>query len=86
LINSVRLIIPPLFPKMSSLAYLDKRISSAVPSSRGEDWQPLHSYRNSLVHGEADAPTTTTRRAYTRKRKAVPDEDDDEEDDDDFHQ
>ena len=27
-----------------------------MPSSRGEEWQPLLLYRNSLVHGETDLP------------------------------
>ncbi|XP_068205797.1 cohesin subunit SA-2 isoform X2 [Palaemon carinicauda] len=64
------------------LAYLDRRIAAGMPSSRGEDWQPLLMYRNSLVHGEGDQPPQTSKRAYTRKRKHV-DEDDDDEDDDD---
>jgi cohesin complex subunit SA-1/2 len=65
------------------LAYLDKRVSTAVPSSRGEDWQPLHTYRNSLVHGEADAPAATARKAYTRRRKTKDDDDDEEDEEDD---
>lgn len=52
-----------------SLAYLDRRIAAGMPSSRGEDWQPLLMYRNSLVHGESDQPPQTSKRAYTRKRK-----------------
>ncbi|RXG56416.1 Cohesin subunit SA-2, partial [Armadillidium vulgare] len=51
------------------LAYLDRRIATGMPSSRGEDWQPLLTYRNSLVHGEGDQPPQTSRRAYTRKRR-----------------
>lgn len=53
-----------------------------MPSSRGEDWQPLLLYRNSLVHGETDALPTTSKRAYGRKRKD-PDEDQDIDDHDD---
>ncbi|XP_042863250.1 cohesin subunit SA-2-like isoform X2 [Penaeus japonicus] len=64
------------------LAYLDRRIAAGMPSSRGEDWQPLLMYRNSLVHGEGDQPPQTSKRAYTRKRKHVDDDDDDDEDDD----
>lgn len=50
-----------------------------MPSSRGEDWQPLLTYRNSLLHGETDAFPTTSKRAYGRKRKD-PDEDQDQDD------
>ncbi|XP_045471555.1 cohesin subunit SA-1 [Harmonia axyridis] len=51
------------------LAFLDRRIHTGMPSSRGEDWQPLLLYRNSLLHGESDALPTTSKRAYGRKRK-----------------
>ena len=34
------------------LGYLDKRVTGGLHGSRGEDWAPLHMYRNSLVHGE----------------------------------
>ncbi|KAG7164936.1 cohesin subunit SA-3-like [Homarus americanus] len=64
------------------LAYLDRRIAAGMPSSRGEDWQPLLMYRNSLVHGEGDQPPQTSKRAYTRKRKHVDDDDDEDEEDD----
>jgi cohesin complex subunit SA-1/2 len=64
------------------LGYLDKRITTSMPSSHGEDWQPLVQYRNSLVHGEGDLPTMTSKRPYGRKRKTE-DEDDADEDDDD---
>ena len=43
--------------------------------SHGEDWQPLHLYRNSLVHGEGELPTVTSKRPYMRKRKAGDDDD-----------
>lgn len=51
------------------LNYLDRRIATGMPSSRGEDWQPLLLYRNSLVHGETDQPPVTSKRAYYRKKK-----------------
>lgn len=51
------------------LTFLDRRITTGMPSSRGEDWQPLLLYRNSLVHGETDTIPTTSKRAYGRKRK-----------------
>jgi hypothetical protein len=52
-----------------SLTFLDRRIAAGMPSSRGEDWQPLLMYRNSLVHGETDQPPVTSKRAYSRKKK-----------------
>ncbi|XP_063242671.1 cohesin subunit SA-1 isoform X2 [Bacillus rossius redtenbacheri] len=51
------------------LSFLDRRITAGMPSSRGEDWQPLLMYRNSLVHGETDQPPVTSKRAYGRKKK-----------------
>ena len=56
-----------------------------MPSSRGEDWQPLLSYRNSLVHGETDILPTTSKRAYGRKRKD-PEEDLERDDDASDHE
>lgn len=52
-----------------------------MPSSRGEDWQPLLLYRNSLLHGETDQLPTTSKRAYGRKRHKSPDSDQDNNDD-----
>ena len=57
------------FIKICSLTFLDRRIAAGMPSSRGEDWQPLLMYRNSLVHGETDQPPVTSKRAYSRKKK-----------------
>lgn len=65
------------------LTFLDRRITAGMPSSRGEDWQPLLLYRNSLLHGESDVQPTTSKRAYGRKRKD-PDEDMDEDSDAEF--
>ncbi|XP_039276310.1 LOW QUALITY PROTEIN: cohesin subunit SA-1-like [Nilaparvata lugens] len=53
------------------LNFLDRRITAGMPSSRGEDWQPVFTYRNSLVHGETDQPLVTSKRAYTRKKKEI---------------
>ena len=50
--------------------------------SAAEEWQPLLTYRNSLVHGEGEVPIVTSKRPYTRKRK-YGGSDDDEDDDDD---
>ncbi|XP_059620439.1 cohesin subunit SA-1 [Phlebotomus argentipes] len=51
------------------LSFLDRRIASEMPLHRGEDWQPLMNYRNSLLHGESDQPAAAPKRAYTRRRK-----------------
>lgn len=67
------------------LNYLDKHITSAVPSSRSEDWQPWVIYRNSLMHGDAEPGPVTSRRAYTRRnKKETYDDEDDEGSDQDF--
>lgn len=58
-----------LFLLVNRLNYLDRRVTAGMPSSRGEDWQPLLMYRNSLVHGETDQPLVTSKRAYYRKKK-----------------
>jgi len=66
------------------LTYLDRRIGQGMPSSHGEDWQPLVLYRNSLVHGEGEIAPLTSKRPYTRKRgggggRGGADEDDDDD-------
>jgi len=55
--------------KKMVLQFLDRILTMGMPSSRGEEWQPLLLYRNSLVHGETDMPTQTARRAYGRRRR-----------------
>merc|ERR1719495_735814 len=65
------------------LNYLDRRIGQGMPSSHGEDWQPLVLYRNSLVHGEGELPTVTSKRPYGRKRRGAAAAGDDDADDDD---
>ncbi|XP_014259117.1 cohesin subunit SA-2 isoform X2 [Cimex lectularius] len=68
--------------KRMVLSYLDRRITMGMPSSRGEDWQPLVLYRSSLVHGETDQPPVTSKRAYTRRKKEIVDDDVGGDDDD----
>ncbi|XP_034940731.1 cohesin subunit SA-2 isoform X2 [Chelonus insularis] len=51
------------------LNFLDKRLPAGMPSSRGEDWQPLLFYKNSLLHGETDQVLVPSKRAYTRRKK-----------------
>uniref|UniRef100_A0AAG5DF34 SCD domain-containing protein n=1 Tax=Anopheles atroparvus TaxID=41427 RepID=A0AAG5DF34_ANOAO len=65
------------------LTFLDRRLKAGIPSSRSEDWMPLVTYRNSLLHGETDPLPVTSKRAYTRKKKDADHDDEDEHDDDD---
>lgn len=65
-----------------SLNFLERRITAAMPSSRSEDWQPLLSYKNSLMHGETDQAPVTSKRAYTRRRKETENDADDDDNDD----
>lgn len=55
-----------------------------MPSSRGEDWQPLLLYRNSLLHGETDAIPTTSKRAYGRRKKEGNEDEPDMDSDSEF--
>ncbi|XP_016837133.1 cohesin subunit SA-1 [Nasonia vitripennis] len=65
------------------LNFLDKHLQAGMPSSKGEDWQPLLLYRNSLLHGDTDTIPVTSKRAYTRRRKdLIAEEDDGDEGDD----
>lgn len=66
-----------------SLSFLDRRISMAnMPSTHSEDWQPLISYRNSLLHGESDqpGPVAVNKKVYVRKGKKTQAGDDDGDD------
>ncbi|VEN54810.1 unnamed protein product [Callosobruchus maculatus] len=62
------------------MTFLDRRITTGMPSSRNEEWQPLVLYRNSLLHGETDQPPTTSKRAYGRKRHRSPYSDQEQDD------
>lgn len=64
------------------LSFLDRRVAPGMPSSRGEEWQPLVTYRNSLLHGDSDQPPIPAKKAYARRRRDHDDEDDEEYDDD----
>ncbi|KAI4493092.1 hypothetical protein M0802_009642 [Mischocyttarus mexicanus] len=70
------------------LNFLDRRLQAGMPSSRGEDWQPLLLYRNSLLHGETDQVPVTSKRAYTRRKKdhLAEEEDADEADEGSDHE
>ena len=84
LTNSVTEIITALLQVV--LGYLDKRVAGGVPNSRGEDWAPLHMYRNSLVHGEAELGGMTgggqAKRQYNKKRRRSAEEGEEEDPDD----
>ncbi len=69
--------------KRMVLQFLDRILTMGMPSSRGEEWQPLLLYRNSLVHGETDLPPQTARRAYGRRRRDAGGDDGDNVDDND---
>lgn len=69
--------------KRMVLQFLDRILTMGMPSSRGEEWQPLLLYRNSLVHGETDLPPQTARRAYGRRRRDAGGDDGDNADDND---
>lgn len=51
------------------LSFLDRRVAPGMPSSRGEEWHPLVTYRNSLLHGDSDQPPIPAKKAYARRRR-----------------
>lgn len=58
--------------RYSRLNFLDRRIPMAMPGSHSDDWQPLLTYRNSLVHGgdtDQAGPSVINKRVYSRKGK-----------------
>lgn len=66
--------------KRQILSFLEQRIPAGMCNTRADDWQPLVSYRTSLLHGETDQLPQPAKRAYTRKRKEVEEDVADEED------
>lgn len=54
-----------------SLTYLDKYVKTALPGTHNDEWQPLMSYRSSLMqHNEFDLPLNRAPgRHYSRDRK-----------------
>ncbi|XP_055537217.1 cohesin subunit SA-1 [Wyeomyia smithii] len=65
------------------LSFMERRLNAGIPSSRSEDWQPLMTYKNSLLHGETDQLPVTSKRAYSRRKKDYDHDDDEEHDDED---
>ncbi|XP_076331165.1 cohesin subunit SA-1-like isoform X2 [Tachypleus tridentatus] len=57
------------------LAYLDRHIQTNMPGSRADHWQPLLSYRNSLVHGEQEPPMARAPGRQYRGKKRNRDDD-----------
>lgn len=57
------------FLRLVRLSFLEQRIPAGMCNTRADDWQPLVSYRTSLLHGETDQLPQPAKRAYTRKRK-----------------
>ena len=53
-----------------SLAYLDRYVKNALPGIHNDEWQPLSSYRSSLMqHNEFDLPPNRAPgRHYSKKR------------------
>ena len=54
--------------KKTVLEFLDRILTMEKTSGRGEEWQSLLLYRNSLVQGETGVPPQTARRASRRRR------------------
>ena len=50
-----------------SLNYLDKYLAGGLPANRGDEWQPLLTYRNSLVQGEEQINPITLKQASAKR-------------------
>lgn len=53
--------------KKTVLNYLDKHLSGGLPANRGDEWQPLLTYRNSLVQGEEQVNPITLKQASAKR-------------------
>ncbi|KAK7091059.1 hypothetical protein V1264_010775 [Littorina saxatilis] len=53
--------------KKTVLNYLDKHLAGGVPSNRSDEWQPLLTYRNSLVQGEEQVNPITLKQASAKR-------------------
>ncbi|RWS14082.1 cohesin subunit SA-1-like protein [Dinothrombium tinctorium] len=70
--------------KKTVLMYLDRYVKSALPGIHNDEWQPLMSYRSSLMqHNEFDIPLNRAPGRQYRGRKRNRDDDDEEGVDDD---
>ncbi len=58
------------------LTYLDRYVKNALPGIHNDEWQPLMSYRASLIqHNEFDLPVNRAPGRQYRARKRGRDED-----------
>ncbi|XP_053201590.1 cohesin subunit SA-1-like [Panonychus citri] len=65
--------------KKTVLLYLDKCVQSALPGTHNDEWQPLMSYRSSLIqHNEFDLPLNRAPGRQYRGRKRNRDDNDEE--------
>jgi len=71
--------------KKTVLVYLDKYVKTALPGIHNDEWQPLMSYRSSLMqHNEFDLPLNRAPgRHYSRGKKRERDDEDEEGNEDD---
>ncbi|XP_076435529.1 cohesin subunit SA-2-like [Babylonia areolata] len=53
--------------KKTVLNYLDKHLTGGLPANRSEEWQPLLTYRNSLVQGEEQVNPITLKQASAKR-------------------
>ncbi|XP_046568890.1 LOW QUALITY PROTEIN: cohesin subunit SA-2-like [Haliotis rubra] len=53
--------------KKTVVQYLDKQLPQGMPVSGSEEWQPLLTYRNSLVQGEGEINPITLKEATKRR-------------------
>nr|KAG5693533.1 hypothetical protein BaRGS_019859 [Batillaria attramentaria] len=53
--------------KKTVLNYLDKHLAGGLPANRGDEWQPLLTYRNSLVQGEEQVNPITLKQASAKR-------------------
>lgn len=53
--------------KKTVLNYLDKYLTGGLPANRSDEWQPLLTYRNSLVQGEEQINPITLKQASAKR-------------------
>ncbi|RWS24871.1 cohesin subunit SA-1-like protein [Leptotrombidium deliense] len=70
--------------KKTVLMYLDRYVKNALPGVHNDEWQPLMSYRSSLMqHNEFDIPLNRAPGRQYRGRKRTRDDDDEDNVDED---
>ncbi|XP_025079886.1 cohesin subunit SA-1-like isoform X2 [Pomacea canaliculata] len=53
--------------KKTVLNYLNKHLAGGVPANHGDEWQPLWTYRNSLLQGEEQINPITLKQASAKR-------------------